>query len=225
MRNILTRLAAFGFVTWITMWTIGIVSTITLFLTPPQAGGFGTYIFSPTAISLLFFAPMIGTVLAEVWGHWFNDFLCSRYIRTHGGKYKPENRLWGVYPAWLLGILGLVILGESLQHQYHWIGMAFGWGMNCFSTLGTTVAISAYLLDVFPQQAALAAAWMNAFRTVGGFSVLWFQAPWVVLSGPAAVFGSQAGVVAFFIISIIATQYFGEKWRKSFPPPATSRTN
>jgi hypothetical protein len=151
------------------MWTIGIVSTITLFLSPPPQG-MGPYAFSPTAVSLLFFAPMIGTVLAELWGHWFNDFLCNRYIRTHGGTYKPENRLWGVYPAWLMGILGLIIIGESLQHAYPWVGLAFGWGLNCFSTLGTTVAISAYLLDVFPKQAALASAWINAFRTVGKFN-------------------------------------------------------
>ncbi|KAF2093009.1 MFS general substrate transporter [Rhizodiscina lignyota] len=217
-------LPTFGFVTWITMWTIGIVSTITIFLSPPPQG-IGPYAFSPTAVSLLFFAPMIGTVFAEFWGHWFNDFLCGRYIRTHGGKYKPEHRLWGVYPAWILGILGLVILGESLQHKYHWIGLAFGWGLNCFSTLGTMVAISAYLLDVFPQQAALASAWINAFRTVGGFCVVYLQTPWVANNGPAVTFGCQAAIVAFFIVSIAATQKFGEKWRAKFPPPTGSRTS
>jgi hypothetical protein len=157
------RVPAFGFVTWITMWTIGIVSTITQFIKPPP------YLFSDTAASLIFLAPMIGTVCAEFWGHWFNDFLANRYIKTHGGKYKPENRLWGVYPAWIIGIAGLVLFGETLQHQLSWVGIAFGWGMNCFSTLGTTVAISAYILDVFPQHAALASAWINAFRTVGKF--------------------------------------------------------
>lgn len=72
----------------------------------------------------------------------FNDFICNRYIRTHGGKYKPENRLWGVYPAWVIGIAGLILFGETLQRKLSWVGIAFGWGMNCFSTLGTTVAVS-----------------------------------------------------------------------------------
>ena len=155
--------AAFGFVTWITMWTIGIVSTSTQFVKPPP------YLFSDTAVALLYFAPMIGTVLAEVWGHWFNDFLCTSYIRTHGGRYKPENRLWGVYPAWIIGIAGLVLFGQALQHHLPWYAIAIGWAMNCFSTLGTTTAVSAYLLDVLPQHAALASAWINAFRTVGTF--------------------------------------------------------
>jgi hypothetical protein len=145
------------------MWTIGIVSTITQFIKPPP------YLFNDTATALMYLAPMIGTLAAEFWGHWFNDFLCDRYVKTHGGHYAPENRLWGVYPAWIIGIAGLVTFGETLQHHKSWVGVAFGWGMNCFSTLGTTVAISAYVLDVFPQHAALASAWINTFRTVGTF--------------------------------------------------------
>ncbi|EON61602.1 hypothetical protein W97_00817 [Coniosporium apollinis CBS 100218] len=207
-------LPTFGFVTFITMWTIGIVSTVTHFVVPPP------YLFSHTAVALLFLAPMLGTVAAEFWGHWFNDFLCNRYTKKHGGKYEPENRLWGVYPAWILGIIGLVVFGQSLQHHLHWIGVAFGWGLNCFSTLGTTVAISAYVLDVFPQHAALASSWINAFRVVGGFTVIYFQAKWAHHDGPAITFGSQAAIVAGAIISIVATQVYGKRWRARFPAPA-----
>lgn len=146
------------------MWTIGIVSVITQLVKPPP------YLFSNTAVSLLFFAPMGGTIVAEIWGHWFNDFICNRYIKSHGGKFKPEVRLWGVYPAWIVGIGGLILFGQALQHNLHWVAIAFGWGMNCFSTLGTTAAVSAYLLDVLPHHASLAAAWINAFRTIGKFS-------------------------------------------------------
>jgi hypothetical protein len=116
--------------------------------------------------------------------------------------------------------------------------------MNCFSTLACTVAISAYLLDVLPKHAALSAAWLNAFRTIGkpasfqisaivtislipiigGFCVTYFQIQWVHRSGAAVTFGSQAGITAFFIISIILVQVFGVQWRKRFPAPKTSRT-
>lgn len=214
------------------------VNTIALFTQPPAPAGYG---FSNTASALLYFAPMIGTVLAEFWGHWFNDWLSTRYIKKHGGKYKPENRLWGVYPPWIIGIIGLITFGETLQNHAPWIGLAFGWGMTCFSTLGVTVAISSYILDVFPQHAALASAWINTFRTVGkfcfppplihiltiqsgGFSVSYFQLKWATKSGPAITFGSQAAIVGFFVISIILTQWQGPKWRKRFPAPATSRT-
>ncbi|KIW08474.1 uncharacterized protein PV09_01376 [Verruconis gallopava] len=217
-------LPTFGFVTWITMWTIGIVSTITLFTKPPPQATPPGYGFSETASALIYIAPMVGTVMAEFWGHWFNDFLQNRYIKKHGGQYKPENRLWGVYPAWIIGVAGLVTFGETLQHHKHWIGLAFGWGMNCFSTLGTTTAISAYILDVLPQHAALASAWINAFRTIGGFCVTYFQSDWAAKNGPAVTFGCQAAIVAFFILSIIATQVKGASWRIKFPAPQTSRT-
>lgn len=165
-------LPTFGFTTWITMWTIGLVSTIPQFVQPPViAGGYG---FSNTSFALIHLAPMIGTVIAEFWGHWFNDFLCNRYIKQHSGQYKPENRLWGVYPAWLIGIAGLVIYGQVLEHHLSWVGLAFGWGMNCFSTLATTVAISSYLLDVLPQHACLTAAWICFFRTVGQYKTFLF---------------------------------------------------
>lgn len=152
-------LPTFGFVMIVTMWTIGLVSTITQFVLPPP------YLFSITDLALLFFAPMIGTVLAELWGHWFNDFLLKSYLRKHDGKHQAENRLWGVYPAWLLGIGGLILIGQTLQRGESWVGIAFGWAMNCFSTLGTTTAISAYVLDCFPKHAALASAWLNSFRS------------------------------------------------------------
>lgn len=87
----------------------------------------------------------------------------------------------------------------------------------------TNKQISAYVLDVLPQHAALASAWINAMRTVGGFCVVYFQVKWVALSGPAVTFGCQAAIVGFFIVSIIATQVFGSGWRRTFPPPTTSR--
>lgn len=119
-------LPCFGFVMIITMWTIGLVSTISEFVLPPRmAGGYG---FSNTNLALLYFAPMIGTVLAEAWGHWFNDFLLRTYVRKHNGQHKNENRLWGVYPAWILGVGGLILFGETVQHQLSWVGLAFGWG-------------------------------------------------------------------------------------------------
>ena len=59
---------------------------------------------------------------------------------------------------------------------------------------------------------------------LGGFTVVYFQVPWVTTSGPAITFGCQAAIVAFFILSIITTQLFGARWRERFPPPKTSRT-
>lgn len=119
------------FVMPLTMWTIGLVSTISQFVLPPvMAGG---YAFSYVALAMIHFAPMIGTVLAELWGHWFNDFVAARYIKRHGGTHLPENRLNGVYLPVLIGVGGLVLFGETLEHHLSWVGLAFGWVKHLFS--------------------------------------------------------------------------------------------
>jgi hypothetical protein len=195
----------------------GIVSSISLLVKPPP------YLFSNTALSLLFLAPCVGTILGELWGHFFNDFVANLYIRSHNGKFKPEVRLWGVYLPWIIGLCGLVLFGQALQHHLFWFAIAAGWAMNTFSTLAATTAISAYFLDIMPQHAALTAAWLNAFRTVGGFTVVYFQTPWIQRNGPAVTFGCQAAIVAGFIVTIIVTQLNGTWWRQRFAPPVTSR--
>ena len=62
------------------------------------------------------------------WGRWFNDFLAETYIKAHQGHHKNENRLWGVYPAWIIGLAGLIAFGETLQYHLSCVGLAFGWG-------------------------------------------------------------------------------------------------
>ncbi|KKY28798.1 putative mfs [Diplodia seriata] len=206
------------FVMPLTMWTIGLVSTISQFVLPPvQAGGYG---FSYVALAMIHFAPMIGTIIAELWGHWFNDFIATRYMKRHGGTHLPENRLNGVYIPVIIGVGGLVLFGETLQHQLSWVGLAFGWGMTCFATLGGMTAISAYVLDCFPHHAALASAWINFWRVVGGFTVLYFQLDWVHLNGPAVAFGCQAAIIAgAAIIGVVPTQLWGARWRAKWPAP------
>ncbi|KAK7516916.1 major facilitator superfamily domain-containing protein [Phyllosticta citriasiana] len=201
------------FVMPITMWTIGIVSTITQFVLPPP------YEFGYVALAMLYFAPMIGTLAGEVWGHFFNDWLVTRYTKRHDGKHVPENRLNGVYIPVIIGVAGLVLFGETLQHQLHWVGLAFGWAMNCFSTLGAMTAVSAYVLDCFPEHASLGSAWINFWRVIGGFSVAYFQLDWVHLNGPSVTFGCQAAIIAGATASIIATQVWGKRWRNIWPAP------
>ena len=213
-------LPCFGFIMPLTMWTIGLVNTVSQFVLPPPQAHPPGYGFKPVGFALLFFAPMIGSVLAEAFGHIQNDLIANTYIRRHAGKFIPEVRFWGVYFPWIISVAGLVLYGETLEHHLSWVGLAFGWGMQCFGTLGTTTAISAYLLDVLPKHASLVAAWILQARVLGGFTVTYFQLPWVERNGPAVTFGVQAAIIAAAVASVVATQVFGGRWRGRFPPPA-----
>ncbi|AEO63852.1 uncharacterized protein THITE_2036335, partial [Thermothielavioides terrestris NRRL 8126] len=195
------------FVMPITMWTIGVVSTISQFVLPPvAAGGYG---FSLVGLAMLYWAPIVGTLAAEAWGHWFNDFLAKR----HMARYGFECRLTAAYPAVVIGAAGLVLFGQTLEHQLSWAGLAVGWAMLCFCTLANMTAVSAYLLDCLPRHAALTGAWLNFGRVVGGFSVAYFQMPWVHRNGPALAFGCQAVVIVGASLLIMVTQAWGRKWR------------
>ncbi|EKG11055.1 Major facilitator superfamily [Macrophomina phaseolina MS6] len=208
------------FVMPLTMWTIGLVSTISQFVLPPPPPMGPGYGFTYISLAMIHFAPMIGTLLAEFWGHWFNDFIATRYIKRHGGTHMAENRLNGVYIPVIIGVGGLVLFGETLQHHLTWVGLAFGWGMTCFATLGGMTAISAYVLDCFPHHAAPASAWINFWRVIGGFTVTYFQMDWVSLNGPAVTFGCQAAIIAGATAAVTVTQVWGERWRAKWPAPA-----
>lgn len=168
---------------------------------------------------MLFFAPLIGTLLAELLGHWFNDYLAARQLRKHHGHHVPEHRLWSVYPSSIIGIGGLVLFGQAFQHTLPWPAIAFGWGMAAFSVLGTATPIAAYIIDIFPTQAAGSSAWILMARVIGGFSVTYFPSDWVSRSGPGVTFGCQGGILGAALITIMVLQLSGTRMRNWWPVP------
>lgn len=68
-------------------------------------------------------------------------------------------------------------------------------------------ATSAYALEKYPDNSTAVAAILNAWRVGGGFSVAYFQPAWLAKNGAAAVFSTQAGIVAvsslLFILPVI----------------------
>ncbi len=193
------------------MWAIGIVTSISQFLLAPP------YSFSHTAFALFYLGPMVGAILGEVWGHFFNDWLCDHYTRTHNGTYMPENRLWGTYPAIFISFTGLILYGQTLEHSLTWFGLCFAWSIYTFAQVTGTTAVGAYLLDSFPEDAALVSGILNFWRTTGGFCVIYFQLKWVARNGAAVSFGCQAAILAASFGTIILAQIWGKWWRRRSP--------
>jgi len=110
------------------------------FLVPPP------YSFSPAAEAASWTAPMVGAVVGELWGRWFNDFLCNQYVKRHHGMYVLENRLWGTYAPALAAFVSLVLYGQSLQHTLHWGVLVVAWGLVAFGMVAGTTAVTAYAL-------------------------------------------------------------------------------
>ena len=79
-----------------------------------------------------------------------------------------------------------------------------------------TAVLDAYVNDSFPTLQGEVSALVNLFRTLGGFSVAYFQVPWATKNGALQTFGVEAACVAgLFFLIIPALQLKGRYLRVS----------
>ena len=78
-----------------------------------------------------------------------------------------------------------------------------------------TVALSAYLLDAYPEGSGEVGAWIVVGRTMGGFMATYVEIDWVIASGPLRVCGAQTGIVAAASILILVLGLFGKRLRRA----------
>lgn len=110
-------------------------------------------------------------------------------------------------------IPGIVLVGQALQNHLTWAAAAIGWGMYITGSMISAVAISTYVLDSYGRQPGEVSSMMNLSRTLGGFSVGYFQLDWGLASGFATTFGVQGAVIASSVIPIICLQIWGARLR------------
>ncbi|KAI7460638.1 hypothetical protein KC367_g8931 [Hortaea werneckii] len=189
-------------------WVIGVNNTVSQLLLPAP------YRFSGSAFACSWLAPLIGAVVGQLWGYWFNKWLFNRYVRRHNGRHNPVNRLWGTYAPTAVGLVGLVLYGQAFQHSLHWILIEIGWACMGFMMVSATTAVSAYCLDCFPEEASLVASIINMWRTTGGFCVAYFQMSWIRATGADVAFGLQALILGVaFVVGVVTTQVLGIRLR------------
>ncbi|KAH7061955.1 major facilitator superfamily domain-containing protein [Paraphoma chrysanthemicola] len=194
------------------MWSIGInITTAILFATPTAYGGYG---FSATSVGFLYFTPIVAVFIGEVFGHYFNDYLASRYVHRHKGIFEPEIRLVTVYLSTILMVPGLILLGFALQQHMHYGVIIIGWGMFTFGVMTTSVAVTTYAIDAYPTAPGEVSGYINFMRVIGGFSVGYFQQPWGLAVGYAASFGTQAAIVSVAVVPFICLHIFGKSLRR-----------
>ncbi|KAI1341156.1 MFS general substrate transporter [Xylariaceae sp. FL0016] len=187
-------------------WVVGINTTLSIFVGP-------LYSFGPKQIGFFYFTPVVGVILGETAGHWLHDFLARQYIRTHGGRFEPEARLRAIFVSLPFMVVGLVLLGQSLGNEWHYMATSVSWGLYVFGIMITTVAVSSYNLDCYPEASGEVSAWVNNSRTLGGFVVSYFQVTWATAQGTKASFGIQAAVCAAAFLLILLLMWKGKAMR------------
>jgi hypothetical protein len=187
-------------------WAVGINTTLAIFVTP-------LYGFGPRQVGFFYFTPVVAVILGEATGHWMHDALAKRYIRRHNGHFEPEARLRAVFFSMPFVIVGLVLIGQCFENGWHYMATSVCWGMYVFGMMITTVALSSYCLDSYPEASGEVSAWLNMARTVGGFIVSYFQVTWAEAQGTKLSFGIQAAVCAGAFLFIVILLWRGKAMR------------
>ncbi|KAH9019897.1 hypothetical protein EDB83DRAFT_2433573 [Lactarius deliciosus] len=92
-----------------------------------------------------------------------------------------------------------------------------GWGIAVVAIMVNTVAVYAYANDCFPKHQGEISALLNLARTLGGFSVAYFQVPWATKHGALQTLGCEAAVVAgLFLLTVPTIQLTGRTLRERF---------
>ncbi|KAF8156654.1 MFS general substrate transporter [Crassisporium funariophilum] len=195
-------------------FSIGINVTNAVFLGTPPPVGYG---FSPFAIAGGYGTPIVSVLIGELVGRYANDYIMNASIRRNKGVFEAESRLWACYIAIPLYICGFVTLGAALQNHLSVGALIMGWGIAELATMINTVAVYAYCNDAFPRHQGEISALINLARTLGGFSVAYFQVPWATKHGAIQTFGVEAAIVTgLFLLFVPYLQWKGGALRAKY---------
>jgi hypothetical protein len=142
-----------------------------------------------------------------------HDLLARQYIASHKGHFEPEVRLRAIFLAVPAMIVGLVLVGQCLENEWHFMATSVSWGLYVFGTMIMTVSLSSYCLDSYPEASGEVSAWLNFSRTLGGFIISYFQVTWATAQGTKLSFGIQAAICAVALLFIIALLKWGKALR------------
>ncbi|KAH7929950.1 MFS general substrate transporter [Leucogyrophana mollusca] len=201
-------------------FSCGLNTTNVVFLGSAPPFGFG---YNQTIIAGFYATPIVGVLLGEFTGRFLNDWIMNLSIRRNKGVFEAESRLWACYVAMPLYICGFVTLGAGLQ-RLSTAAVIIGWAIAQIAVMVNTVAVYAYCNDCFPKQQGEISALVNLARTLGGFSVAYFQVPWANKSGATETLGVEGAVVVGLAILIVpVVQVTGRHLRVSGPTPSPMR--
>jgi hypothetical protein len=110
-------------------------------------------------------------------------------------------------------VVGIAMVGVSLQYKYHYMALAVVWALYVSGIIIVTTAVNAYCLASYPELSGEVAAWINEGRILGGFIVNYFELGWVKAMGAEKALGIQAAIVMADVGIIVVLQVFGQRLR------------
>ncbi|KAI3616836.1 mfs transporter [Moniliophthora roreri] len=189
--------------------------TNTIFFQSEPPFGFG---FDKFTVGGIYATPVVAVFIGEFLGRYLNDWVMYYSVKRNNGVFEAEVRLWTLYISIPLYLCGFLVLGTALQHHLHIAVIVIGWGIAQIADLMSAVAVYAYSNDCFPTKQGEVSAVLNLMRTMGGFSVAYYQVPWSEQHGALQTFGLEAGIVCgIFILVVPILQLKGREIRVCWP--------
>lgn len=182
------------------------VTATRVFVAPPY--GFQLY-----SIGLLAIAGFIGAAVAMFFGGRLVDIIANRMTSKNNGRREPEYRLPAMILPAIIGPIGILVFGLCVAHKTHWIGAAFGYGMQGFGlTAGSNVLVT-YAVDAYLPLASEALVVSFMIRGVSGCLLSLYAYDWIVAAGTANAFGQMVAVQYFFTLFTVLFLWYGKRLR------------
>ncbi|KAI0434785.1 major facilitator superfamily domain-containing protein [Xylaria sp. FL1042] len=130
-----------------------------------------SYYHQPVAISgLHYIACALGELAGSQIGGRLMDALYRRMrSRSSDGEHTPEFRIPLTLPGAIIAPIGLFIYGWTAQARVHWIAVDIGIFINMFGGQLTSIALSAYVIDAYPEHTSSAIAATQFLRSLTAF--------------------------------------------------------
>ncbi|KAI0456838.1 major facilitator superfamily domain-containing protein [Xylaria acuta] len=126
--------------------------------------------FSYGTLGLHYIACALGELLGSQVGGRVMDVLYRRMQSRSGhGEHLPEFRIPMTVPGAIIAPIGLFIYGWTAQYKVHWIAVDIGILINMFGGQFSSMALSAYVIDAYPEHTSSAIAATQFLRSLAAF--------------------------------------------------------
>jgi MFS family permease len=138
----------------------------------------------------------------------------TRARSEDGTPPEPEHRIPIMFPAYLLGYLGLLVYGWTAQYQVHWIAVDLGVFVACIGMQTGGMAMQAYMIDAYTEHTSSATAATRFLQSLSAFLFPLFAPSMYRAMGYGWGNTALAGVgvvIGFPLVFVLWKR--GEEWR------------
>lgn len=130
----------------------------------------------------------------------------------------PEHRLPLIFPAQMIGFVGLLVYGWTAQYRVHWIAVDIGMFIACFGLQISGMAMQAYVIDAYADHNSSVQAAAQFLTSMTAFLFPLFAPTLYRILGYG--WGNSLLVAVGFFIGfplVISLWKCGKRWRLASP--------